>query len=82
MSGRVLFINVSNGKTIRETLIDGEIIKIKYSIFIVLACKNGKILLVDPTSLNVKHTFDGHSGGISDLDVHGNYMVTCGYSNR
>ena len=32
--------------------------------------------------LAVAHTLDAHSGILSDFDVHGNHLVTCGESMR
>ena len=43
---------------------------------------SGKITLRDKSSLKALHTFYSHSGQLSDFDVRGNYLVTCGCSVR
>ena len=39
---------------------------------------NGRVHLRDPLTLKVAHTLDCHSGVLSDIDVHGHHLVTCG----
>lgn len=43
---------------------------------------NGKISLLDPSSLQAHSTIETHSAVLSDFDVRGNLLVSCGFSNR
>ncbi|RWS13956.1 ubiquitin specific protease-like protein [Dinothrombium tinctorium] len=71
-------------KQVRITDIDEEgcVIIRQHPKFVCCGDISGKITLRDPNSLRVQHTFSTHSITLSDFDVHGNYLVTCGYSNR
>ena len=42
---------------------------------------NGQVVLRDPFSLKSIQKFHPHSGSLSDFDIHGNYLVTCGFSS-
>ncbi|KAK3103914.1 hypothetical protein FSP39_022867 [Pinctada imbricata] len=42
----------------------------------------GKVTLYDPSTLKAEHVLDAHSGTLSDFDVHGHLLVTCGFSSR
>uniref|UniRef100_UPI00358EBC1D PAN2-PAN3 deadenylation complex catalytic subunit PAN2 isoform X2 n=1 Tax=Myxine glutinosa TaxID=7769 RepID=UPI00358EBC1D len=43
---------------------------------------NGKVSMHDLRSFKLEHEFEAHSGSLSDFDVHGNLLVTCGYAGR
>ncbi|XP_071541540.1 PAN2-PAN3 deadenylation complex catalytic subunit PAN2 isoform X1 [Panulirus ornatus] len=42
----------------------------------------GRIVLHDPRTMRQEHSFQAHTGSLSDFDVLGNYIATCGFSNR
>ena len=42
----------------------------------------GKIQLRDPHNLTICHTLDTHSGTLSDFDMNGHHLVTCGFARR
>ena len=47
--------------------------------FVCCADLEGRITLRNTNNLGVTHTFKTHTGQIADFDVHGNYLVTCGF---
>ncbi|KAM4796936.1 PAN2-PAN3 deadenylation complex catalytic subunit PAN2 isoform 2-T2 [Rhinophrynus dorsalis] len=43
---------------------------------------SGKLTLRDLRTFKAEQEFDAYSGSLSDFDVHGNLVVTCGFSSR
>ncbi|XP_027041539.1 PAN2-PAN3 deadenylation complex catalytic subunit PAN2-like isoform X1 [Pocillopora damicornis] len=43
---------------------------------------SGKVRLRDPSSLKSEHVLEAHTGTLSDFDVSGNLLVTCGFCSR
>ena len=41
---------------------------------------NGQIYARDPSTLKSMHKFHPHNGSLSDFDINGNYLVSCGFS--
>uniref|UniRef100_A0A0L8I679 USP domain-containing protein n=1 Tax=Octopus bimaculoides TaxID=37653 RepID=A0A0L8I679_OCTBM len=50
--------------------------------FICAGDTSGKLTLYDHKTLNAEHVLEAHTGTLSDFDINGNLLVTCGYSNR
>ncbi|KAJ8313873.1 hypothetical protein KUTeg_008434 [Tegillarca granosa] len=42
----------------------------------------GKVTLYDPKTMKAEHVLSAHSGALSDFDLLGNLLVTCGFSSR
>ncbi|KAL6449506.1 PAN2 PAN2-PAN3 deadenylation complex catalytic subunit PAN2 [Candida maltosa Xu316] len=62
---------------------NGDVSKLNNSgKFLTIANSNGSLDIFDPVSNTSVKTFSAHNGFISDLDVRGNYIATCGYSIR
>lgn len=55
--------------------------------FTVCICNNNhpcfdQVRLRDPVSLQCEHMLEAHTGTLSDFDVSGNLLVTCGFCSR
>ncbi|KAF9984930.1 poly(A)-specific ribonuclease, partial [Modicella reniformis] len=61
---------------------ESEIVVMKKSRLLVCGSTRGELILQDPRSLAIEHRIQAHTGTISDLDVSGNLIVTCGFSER
>ncbi|XP_056642212.1 PAN2-PAN3 deadenylation complex catalytic subunit PAN2 isoform X1 [Diorhabda sublineata] len=80
---KLIDFNLSVGKeTVVTEVGEGCVMLRPHSRFICAGNPLGRIDLRDPNSLNVEHSIDTHTGSLSDFDVQGNLLVTCGFSNR
>lgn len=77
--------DIERKRILRQLQIDEkDCILIKYSDqnLVCTGSTNGQINLRDPFTLKSIHTFYPHTASLSDFDVHGNYLTTCGFSMR
>ncbi|KAL3831819.1 hypothetical protein ACJMK2_023521 [Sinanodonta woodiana] len=50
--------------------------------YLAIGDTSGKVTIFDRNTMNREYILDAHSGTLSDFDVHGNLIITCGYSVR
>ena len=76
-------VNLYRGSLSRQIKVEEDIVVMRRgSRLLCCGTVSGKVSLKDPRSLKTEHELQAHSGTISDLDVSGNTLVTCGYSQR
>ncbi|KAJ3333266.1 poly(A)-specific ribonuclease [Blyttiomyces sp. JEL0837] len=80
--GTLSILNIYRGTLMKEISAEPDIILIKKSRYMCCGSSSGLVTLRDPRTLRVEHSWQAHAGSLSDMDVVGNIMVTCGFSNR
>lgn len=79
----LLLVDLQKPSVVSEFNHEGDISFINYSSKLLTVGKSsGSLEIFDPLANQSVKSFSGHSGLLSDLDVKGNYVATCGYSVR
>lgn len=83
LSQNLIEFDLERQRQVRTTELDskevGCFVIRQHPKFICCADVEGRITLRNTNNLAVSHTVTTHTGTIADFDVHGNYLVTCGY---
>ncbi|KAF9583086.1 poly(A)-specific ribonuclease [Lunasporangiospora selenospora] len=79
---KLLAVNIIRGVITKKVETESEIVVMKKSRLLVCGSTRGDLILSDPRTLSEEHRIQAHTGTISDLDVSGNLIVTCGFSER
>ncbi|GAB5593792.1 poly(A)-specific ribonuclease [Umbelopsis nana] len=81
----LLVVNVNYGSISRKIAGAANTVVMKKAASSRLICCGsmaGEVTLRDPRTMNVEQRVQAHTGTLSDLEVSGNMMLTCGFSNR
>lgn len=79
----MLEVDLKKGLIINKTNVDpGTVVMKQSSRYLCCGDTAGKVRLRDPSSLNCEHVLEAHTGTLSDFDVSGNLLVTCGFCSR
>ncbi|XP_033111118.1 PAN2-PAN3 deadenylation complex catalytic subunit PAN2-like [Anneissia japonica] len=81
---KLIKLDLTTGENQTIYDIDEEVVSVLRTSQRFLCCgdSRGKVNLRDPATMKVVHSLDAQSGGLTDFDVHGNQLVTCGLTDR
>lgn len=82
---KIFDFDIERLKILRQVSIDEkDCILMKHSPrgYLCTGSTSGQINIRDQFTMKSIHVLHPHNGSLSDFDVHGNYLVTCGFSSR
>ncbi|KAL9129564.1 MAG: hypothetical protein Q9217_002020 [Psora testacea] len=78
----MLKVDTGKGQVVEEIVSRSEYTMMKHGRYICAATNSGSVDFFEPTTLNVVKTWQAHTASISDMEVSGNSLITCGRSLR
>lgn len=82
LQSSMLVINFERGVVIDTLQSKKDTIIMRHGRYICCGSSTGGLSLLDPSSYKEVHSIQAHSGTFSDLDIQGNLILTCGFSQR
>ena len=77
--GQLLLVDLTSQQVTTDMAVDAGVCLLKPSEEVVCCGQvTGRVHLLDPRSLESVAALDTHPAGLSDMDVVGPYLVTCG----
>ncbi|XP_020628077.1 PAB-dependent poly(A)-specific ribonuclease subunit PAN2-like [Orbicella faveolata] len=81
--GLMLEVDLKKGVVSNKTEVDpGTVVMKQSNRYLCCGDTAGKVRLRDPSSLKCEQVLEAHTGTLSDFDVSGNLLVTCGFCSR
>lgn len=80
--GKFTLINLTRGSIMKEIEVDSGITALKHGKYICSASSTGHVSFRDPVTYKEEHSTNCHTGGVTSMDISGNYLITTGYSVR
>ena len=78
----MLKIETAKGNVVEKIPVTSEYTMIRHSRYICAATSTGCVDFLDPITLVVMKSWQAHTASISDMEVSGNSLITCGRSLR
>ena len=78
----MLKIDLMKGTVVEEIATEAEYTMMKQSRYICAATNSGCIDFLDSKTLKVVKSWQAHTASISDMEISGNLLVTCGRASR
>ena len=78
----MLRIDMAKGKVIEEIETNVEYTMMRHSRYICAATSRGSVDFLDTSTFQVIKTWQAHTASISDMELSGNSLVTCGRALR
>ncbi|KAJ3122475.1 poly(A)-specific ribonuclease, partial [Nowakowskiella sp. JEL0407] len=82
LASKLEILDLFRGVVTKQVDVDSPILRIKRGRLVSCGTLLGKVELRDPRSFGVEHLIDAHGGTLTDMDISGNTMITCGFSQR
>lgn len=78
----MLVINIERGTVADKLDREKDTVVMQHGRYICCGSSTGELSLLDPLNYNEVHSIQAYSGTFSDLDIQGNLILTCGFSQR